>query len=647
MRINYLVFIIGVGLVTAGLLSRFLSMLGIEEVYFLNLLTIHGNKSSIILGVIFIIYSFPLSYINTILSPLTKTFHAFLYTRYGSYLASKRPGEISIYTYSFFLSLSSLIIFILFGKHTPFHWATTADIPLIIKLINPELLQNDFYTNSMLGSSRFFFSYIIVGFTKLGMDWLDALYLLKITLVIIKKPLLLMVMFSIWLHWKPFDLSIKENEIAKLILFLFCSGHLLFFDFLGSPFGWPPIQASNTIVPMSLSLIFGLIYNFVSFAEKNFKFTSPLFLFLSICIHPTVGLFHFIISVIFYIPLSINKKIISKLCIDFLIGIVPVISFYIFFKSNSSIDASIFINSYVYLRHPHHYLMSEVFSLASIFLFLLFIIPLYYSFKIKNKKLVVLSLLILMSTFLGPLMQFLGTEIWKFRLLAELGPSRFTSFASILWSLNMIIVGSFIYKASHKGEGRFMKDAEHFFSIQFIHHICDSLLIIFFNIFKFCQKILAKVGSRITFLSICFSLFGAFWITQKHPLDYYGTDARLLINWIDENSSEDSVFFTQEFDTALVRVYGNRAIFSDRAFPFNHDRIVEFTNRFLILKKSKDFRASDYACLRNHFKVDYLIAPSKVSFENFSPVFATSKWSIYDINLFTIRDSCDINQLIL
>jgi hypothetical protein len=155
-----------------------------------------------------------------------------------------------------------------------------------------------------------------------------------------------------------------------------------------------------------------------------------------------------------------------------------------------------------------------------------------------------------------------------------------------------------------------------------------------------------KVGSRMTLVFICLSLVGAFWITHKHPLDYYGTESKLLINWIDKNTSEDSVFFSQKFDSFLIRVYGRRAIFSDRAFPFNDDSIAEFTNRFLIHKKSKDFRGSDYACLQNYFKVDYLIAPSKVSFENFSPVFTTSQWSIYDINLFATKDSCKIDKLI-
>ena len=143
MKIKYSLFILGVFLVVATLFTRFSSILGIKEINFLNILVAHGSKSSIVLGLIFIICSFSLNNINIILSPYTKIFHVFLCAKYGSYLTLKKPGQISIYTYCFLLSLFSLIIFIVSGKHTSFHWATTADIPIIIRLIDPEFLQND------------------------------------------------------------------------------------------------------------------------------------------------------------------------------------------------------------------------------------------------------------------------------------------------------------------------------------------------------------------------------------------------------------------------------------------------------------------------------------------------------------------------
>ena len=148
-----------------------------------------------------------------------------------------------------------------------------------------------------------------------------------------------------------------------------------------------------------------------------------------------------------------------------------------------------------------------------------------------------------------------------------------------------------------------------------------------------------------TFLFIVF-LVGIFSLTYTHPLNYYEKGrAKKLIEWISQNTPEDSVFFVRKLDSFLVRVYGNRAIFADSAFPFNNDYTKEFTERFLIYKNSDHFTPSDYACLKNRYTVDYLIIPSKKKFENYTPIFSSEKWMVYDINSFPIKGSCDKKEL--
>jgi hypothetical protein len=571
----------------------------------------------------------------------------------------KEQINISIYTHCILLALSSILIFLLFGKHTAFEWTTKVDIPFIVRLVDPNFLHNDFYTNSQaeVGSVRFIFPNIIYGFTKLGVDWYSVLYFFKVAYVVIIKPLLFLVLYNIWLRWKPRDFSCNNNEIIKILLLLFCfSGHQQLDGFgwsyiqrIFDSFGWFSIQRIDHISPMSLSLVLGLIYNLVSFNQKNLQYFSPFLLLLSVLIHPIVGLFHFLISIIFLLPISINVKTAFKLSFDFLIGIMPAVLLFIYYKGNSSIDAITYINIYVYLRHPHHYLMSGAVSGYSVLLILIFIVPLYYSFKVKDKKYFILSLLIFMSIFLGPLIQFLGTEIWKIKIVAEIGLSRYSSFASILWMLNIIIIGSVFFKTTNMNKNRLLKNRLFVFLFLPIKNILLIFKIIFFRSTVFFQALLFKISLRIAFFFITVSLLVIFSITNKHPLEYYGNESKSLINWISKNTPRDSVFFVRhrEFDSFLIRIYGERAVFSDVTFPFNDNYIEEFKDRYLIYRKSDKFNSSDYACVKNHFDIRYLVVPSKMSFDNFSALYSSTEWAIYDISEFNVntRFGCNIKQL--
>ena len=132
-------------------------------------------------------------------------------------------------------------------------------------------------------------------------------------------------------------------------------------------------------------------------------------------------------------------------------------------------------------------------------------------------------------------------------------------------------------------------------------------------------------------------------------MEYYGNESKSLINWISKNTPRDSVFFVRhrEFDSFLIRIYGERAVFSDVTFPFNDNYIEEFKDRYLIYRKSDKFNSSDYACVKNHFDIRYLVVPSKMSFDNFSALYSSTEWAIYDISEFNVntRFGCKIKQL--
>lgn len=622
---------------------------------------------------------------------------------------TKRIKICQINTLTYFLILYSFMIFyyLILGNKTAFEWTTTQDIPFILRLINDDFLSKDFYTNSIVGSPRFFFSYIIYSITLLGIDWYPILFFFKIFILLLKLPLLFLTTFRIFLAWKPKNISTQNLNLIKFLFFLgslglfsVIQGHNSFWG----PFGWGAIQTFNNFSPMTLSFFIGLIYNFLSFDDSRLKYISPLFLFISIIIHPTIGLCHFAISMIFLLPKLSKKQLFFKLGLDTFLGVlIPVSLLIYFFLGKVNLEPSIFIHYYINIRHPDHYLMSKAISLQSFKWVILFGIPLFYSYKIKDKKYFLLSSFIFASFIGAPILQFIGTEVFHIKEIAQLGPSRFTTYTSILWGLNIIIIGSVFFLAQVGEYDRKYFNLStliltsfigfhllHFFGVEifqmegiqlgrsysitytsilwgvniiiicfgfflirverynkWLNFIANFTLIpIILNIVLIIQNFLLLIQSllkkNITIICLfTFGLIGSFYLTYKHPLDFYERqDVKSLIKWVSKNTPEHSVFFVRKFNTFLIRVYGKRSILADTAFSFNENNIKEETERFFMLKNSSSFKPSDYACLNKFYPLDYLIIPLEEKFNNLIPLFSSRKWLVYDVNTFKTKLPC-------
>lgn len=562
------------------------------------------------------------------------------------YLSNKQDvlESISPNTYAFALLLIASFNFIISGTHTAFEWTTTQDIPAILKLLDPSFLDNDFYTNSVIGSPRFLFSHLVYMMTFLGVGWYPALYFLKTLCILTIPPFLFLTIYRITSHWLPKQLLPKERELIKFVIFL-CSTPLLS-ALQGNisseaPFGWGAIQSYHFLSPMTLSFVVGLLYLMAFFSRDKLTYFSPMLLALSTTFHPVIGLCHFAITIIFCLPLLSEKRKVVQIGLDFLIGIVaPITLLIILFKGPSALEADKFIDYYVFVRHPHHYLMSESFDFQSVKWILLFIIPFYMSFKSGQRAVVFLSVLNVVAFLCAPLLQFLGTEIWKIKVIAELGPSRFTAFVSILWAMNTIIAITYYAKnrkeLSHKRINNFSTYAS-------VSAIYDFAV----NVYNFLILILSRIegyvkNKAVIFLCTLFVICSTFYVTYAHPLEQFkNTGLSDLIKWVSENTSPDSVFIAHHLDTMLIRVYGNRAVFADKAFPFNEVQVEEFNRRYLLYLKSFHYHPPEYACLAESNDVDYVILPIYKKFEQYDAKFSSERWLVYDISDFNkMSSSC-------
>ena len=218
---------------------------------------------------------------------------------------------------------------------------------------------------------------------------------------------------------------------------------------------------------------------------------------------------------------------------------------------------------------------------------------------------------------------------------SEIGPSRFTSYMNILFGGVVIIIFSLVIHSRNNFNEKY--------SIMFFTNIFLSIkvvIIILENIIR--QRII------IIPLFILFLLF-TFIKTFNHPLDYYYKgQARTIVDWF-SNIHQRIVWFyqVQNLIHFLIRIYAERAIFADSAFPFSEDFIEEFNKRYQYVKNFNNLNEYDFGCLNKLYNIDFLIIPSNKKFTNIEPVFYTKNWTIYNLGSFSLKNSCEENNFFL
>lgn len=627
--LNFSCFLFGVIISIIALFSEKLN-LGLQENFIFYEYFYLNRKNSLVLGIVLILFS-----IRFLLIRFNKKIIAIYENKVST------ESKFSLHNCIFLLLAISGISFIFSVNHTAFEWTTTADIPIIIKLINPEFLKNDFYVNGVVNSPKTIFSYFIYMFTFLGMDWYPITYFFKFFLYIIKSSLIFVFFYSIYCYWLPNDFA-KTSSITIRKFIFFYVVFISIFNFAGAPFGWTDITNYQFLSAQTLSFTLGLIYNILCFSKNKFYFLTTVILMFSTFIHPVIGIFHFIITCLFLTPHLLKNKILLLLFFNFCIGLlIPLIYINFIYTVDSPLDASVFIDYYVNIRHPHHFKMSEVLNINSFLWIILFALPIIYSIKVKNKNYIILSISTFLLFILSPIIQYLGTELWNIKKIAVIGPSRFTSYMNILFGgVITLVICSIVKTVSHQGNNLFLQN--NFRSIKnlwlFANNFLVSFKLILISINNIIRRKIIKAILILIFLCVTFIK------TYNHPLDYYYKgEARTLIEWIINNTSKESIFFTKQFNPFLLRIYSERAIFADSAFPFNESYMEEFIKRYYYFQNFETFDADDFGCLKELYDIDFLITSSSKEFINIKPIFSSKSWKIYSLDLFPIKNICNEN----
>ena len=140
------------------------------------------------------------------------------FNRIGNYIVHKYDN-LAVNLYLIILLIVSLLQYLLFVSHTAFEWTTTQDIPLLLRMLDSDYLKNDFYTNAAINAPRHGFRWLISVPIILGLDWYKAIYLCKVIVYIIYKPLMFLAMYIVINCWCP--LKWTQTESVKFIIFIF------------------------------------------------------------------------------------------------------------------------------------------------------------------------------------------------------------------------------------------------------------------------------------------------------------------------------------------------------------------------------------------------------------------------------------------
>lgn len=526
--------------------------------------------------------------------------------------------------YIFVVATASFLWFIL-KEQTAYEWPSIDMMVFFKRHSDSCFLINDFFTNSISNepNPRWIFGYFIIFLAEFfNVDWYVISYSLKVILVVATPILYYLTIFAILKKY------LNEKQLKNVQILLTTAVLMVIYPPFSGLFSiawWKPyfIQSS----PQNLSLAVGLLaILYVEYGSKITILISVLLFAISTIFHPAIGLFSLLFYILITLPFIFEeyKKYLSLFFGGFLI---PAIIIIIIFKPSAPLDSLNFINIYAIENHSSHYHLSNFgthtpFSwiYSFILMLLLLIIPILYFYKIKANKYFNLSVTFISFFLFIVLLQYIFIDIFPNKIIASIGPVRFSQFIYYMIVLSWILMFSnltFLNKFNF--EFRYPK-------------ILISLLISF--IFS---GIILIDNPKKNIISNNIDLYHFLEFTPKNAV--FG------------------VFFG-EYMVDIPNI-GHRAVFIGNGFPFNESFFLEFQRKTNLLygsrkardsmggswegEKSANFyrnlKPNDFIKISKNYRLDFVIIETKFSknFKNFTPVFENSKIKIYKVFNFVTK----------
>lgn len=542
---------------------------------------------------------------------------------------------------------------------TAWDWPALDMAPLVARQLDASFLANDFFTNaSAEPNARHVFGHVLLTVAQLlGGDWYAAMFLLKVVAVVFLPVLWYLVLTGWATNW--FDrgantpsVTNAESKSPAIVrgafsILAFIAILLVIRPSWGNNFSiawWSPFQPQATSATYAqLCALVGCVAALTTSRLRNA--IAIVAWFVASLLHPAIGLFMLALHAIamFDTVRIRDLPLTAIVCWVVPCGILATV-----YKPTLSLTADEFIQHYVVGHHAAHYWPAEFGTLTGK--------PWWHSFALvagamlaaaaygmatRNRRFATLALLCA-ATYVGCVgLQYFAVVTWPSKLLATIGPVRFSSLG--YWQLALlasILAGDMVRRRMDATAN--VEQQPHALS-----------------------RAIAAWGSSgvprswAIGLLLSTALYAGF-VRRDDPIARLRSENDDFYAWVDKNTDAGSVFIAADsglcVDLALV---GRRAVFAGFGFPFREDFFAEHTERHELVygtpgelahfagksrgeRSGKFFRAltpRDFVQIADKYRLDYVIVELPVDpmtlpeiLASVPPRFTGKKFLVYAID---------------
>jgi hypothetical protein len=536
--------------------------------------------------------------------------------------------------------LAALAVYLTHLSESALTWPAIDSLPAVCRILDKDCLISDFFTNASSNTNpRLPYTYLLVALTALfDLGIGGGLAIVKSALLLF-LPVLMTATVVISVH-KQLQESLMISDIHGKLLWLLCClvapiTVLVFGGEIGAILSvawWEPILFDA--LPQNVSLALALSGFILLFF--NFSFFSFALVFVAGVLHPPICLFACIFGSIIYsrniFSIRANK---SLLLFCFLPCLIATAFSVYFFSGGAKVSTADFIRVYVIEGHPSHYLPRAFGSLTKY--------PWYFSFSVIVIGLLVSSAMLAVlrckawrnalmaaAAYAGAvLFQYLFIEIWPIKLMAALGPSRFTMFGP--WFLAIFLLLVVLLCIS-----RVLRN----------HPLAGDIT-------GFATRFLP--GQVIFVLLIALGVLAVTYIGKGHNFEALGAQDKSFFKFVKSSTSKNDVLVLPFSSTRLyLPLLTGRGVFFGNGFPFSENYFLEYERRKVLVsgnsqtlrsipgawigEKYANFYRSltpeDFVKIAREFPLQWVVIEKRYSdkFVNCEISFESSAIRVYKVN---------------
>jgi hypothetical protein len=551
----------------------------------------------------------------------------------------KHFGLVKLLAISVFIS--AILVILTYFKTAAVSWPQSDNLNGVCRILQSNCLAEDFYTNSSSDiTPRLPYIYFLSGITKIANNGIGGGLAAMKALLLVLLPIAISLIFIVAINEHIGNKDKAQWVVSPANISAIVSAPL-FVYFLHGKFGailsiawWSPLTFEPT--PQNFSLL--LTISGFLFVWLDRKSIGVIFIIVGTVIHPAVAIFSSVFSLISLCKFNSIKDTSRFVCTGLGANLVGAIFVKIFFETNFTISSQDFVRIYAFEAHPFHYIPSQFetfsripwiasFSLVSIGL-LVSTIVLYKLNSAVWKN----SFFAFITYSSSILIQFLFVEINQIKLIAQLGPSRFSMFG--IWFL-------------------------------FIFYFIAALKLFKINKFflKLSNIIHQKLAStRWIYIFACYCILGLFVVSYAFKSSHFDVpdEDKMLTSFASTQTDLSDVFilpFTAPSNifplkTGRAIFFGNGFVFSEKYFHEWEDRKVivwgrqaetaNLPGKWIGEKYANHYRSllpKDFLEIAKKYKIDWVVIETDYS-KNFSDCktdFYSQKYKVYSLG---ILDQC-------